>query len=506
MKRGTVYLVGAGPGDPDLLTVKAKRVLEKADAVIYDRLINKKILSYAGKDAEFIYVGKTPGNHALSQENINELLVKKAREDNVVVRLKGGDPFVFGRGGEEALYLVDHGCDFEIVPGVTSAIAVPAYAGIPVTHRESASSFSVITGHEKPGKKESSIPWNALSRETDTLVFLMGMGNIAFIVEQLTAKGKDCNTPVALVRCGTLPEQEILSGTLGNIVQKVNESSFQPPAVLIVGEVVKLREKLSWAEKRPLWGKRIVVTRPQAQAGSLVEKITERGGVVVELPVIEIVKEKDLQKLQYMIENLQDFDWVLFTSVNAVDIFFREMAVQMLDARIFKGISVGAIGPVTGHRLKQYGLLTDLIPRQYSAEGIIEALKKHIQPGQNILLPRAQGARTILPEELKALGATIEEIALYRAATSPDISQEAAADIRQGNIDMITFTSSSTVSAFVDIIGKEHVRTVDATAVVACIGPITADTARAAGFGVDIVAEKYTIEGLVEAIVREVKR
>jgi uroporphyrinogen III methyltransferase/synthase len=501
MKKGIVYLVGAGPGDPGLFTIKGKKALQRADAVIYDRLVSNKILSYASKKAERLYVGKVSGDHVLSQDKINELLVQKAREGKVVVRLKGGDPFVFGRGGEEVLYLQEHGCDFEVVPGITSATAVPAYAGIPVTHRDMSSSFAVITGHEKPGKKESSICWKEISHGVDTVVFLMGVENLSCIVEQLIDNGKAPGTPAALIRSGTLPGQEVLTGTLGDIVQKAEEKSFKPSAVFMVGDVVTLREKLSWVEKRPLWGKKVVVTRPEAQAASFVEKITELGGEAIELPAIEIVKETDLSGLYRAFKDIETYDWVVFTSVNAVDIFFDELSKQGLDIRTLKGVSICVIGPVTEQSLEQRGLLADMVPEQYCAEGIIEALKGRLQPGQKILLPRTRGARTVLLEGLQALRAKVDEIYLYKTAVPTDIDKQAFEGIIKGDVDILTFTSSSTVSNFVDLIGKQNVNHADSNVKVACIGPVTADTARRCGFSVDIEAKSYTIDGLVEALV-----
>lgn len=501
MKKGIVYLVGAGPGDPGLFTIKGKKALQRADAVIYDRLVSNKILSYASKKAERLYVGKVSGDHVLSQDKINELLVQKAREGKVVVRLKGGDPFVFGRGGEEVLYLQEHGCDFEVVPGITSATAVPAYAGIPVTHRDMSSSFAVITGHEKPGKKESSICWKEISHGVDTVVFLMGVENLSCIVEQLIDNGKAPGTPAALIRSGTLPGQEVLTGTLGDIVQKAEEKSFKPSAVFMVGDVVTLREKLSWVEKRPLWGKKVVVTRPEAQAVSFVEKITELGGEAIELPAIEIVKETDLSGLYRAFKDIETYDWIIFTSVNAVDIFFDELSKQGLDVRNLKGVNLCAIGPSTEQTVERKGLSADLVPARFCAEGIIESLKGRMQPGQKVLLPRARGARKILPEGLRELGIEVDETCLYTAASPDNTDREKLKEIIDGKADAITFTSSSAVSNFVDLIGKQNVNHADSNVKVACIGPVTADTARRCGFSVDIEAKTYTIDGLVEALV-----
>jgi uroporphyrinogen III methyltransferase/synthase len=500
VKNGCVYLIGAGPGDPGLLTLKGKKLLAGADVVIYDRLVGDRILSMANPEAELIYVGKASGNHALSQEEINELLVKKASAGKKVARLKGGDPFLFGRGGEEALFVREHGIDFEIVPGVTSAIAVPAYAGIPVTHRDSTSSFAVITGHERPDKTESSIKWKEIANGIGTLVFLMGVENLAFIVDNLVKQGRKPDTPVALVRWGTLPDQEVLTGTLKDIVQKVADNHFKPPAIIIVGDVVGLRADLSWIEKKPLWGKKIVVTRSRKQSSVLAERIAELGGEAIEFPTIEIVKEPDLSELYSCFEHIEDYSWILFTSVNTVDIFFTELRSRGLDIRDLKGINICAIGPATRERLESRGLKVDIVPAQYQAEGIIAALSPHIKAGQLLLLPRARGARGILPESIRQMGAQVDEVFLYRAVQSICISEKARNSIINGQVDLITFTSSSTVTNFVGIVGEKNISRITDQVKVACIGPITASTAVQHGFKVDITAREYTIEGLVEAI------
>lgn len=500
MSKGTVYLIGAGPGDPGLLTLKGRKLLEKADVVVYDRLVGDQILAYANPAAELIYVGKASGNHALPQEQINELLVNRASEGKKVARLKGGDPFLFGRGGEEALYVKEHGYEFEVVPGVTSAIAVPAYAGIPVTHRDAASSFAVITGHEKPDKKDSSIKWKEIACGVGTLVFLMGVENLPFIVENLLNNGRNPNTPVALVRWGTLPEQEVLTGTLSTIVKRVEETSFKPPAIIIVGEVVDLRQDLNWIEKKPLWGKKIVVTRSRKQASALAERISELGGEAIEFSTVEISREPDLSDLHDCFNHIEEYHWIIFTSVNAVDIFFNELKLAGHDIRSLKGLKVCAIGPATRERLESKGLIVDIVPNEYRAEGIIEELEKFIQVGHLVLLPRARGAREILPESIRRLGAQVDEVYLYRSIPSTGVSSNSRDSIVRGEVDLITFTSSSTVTNFVAMVGRENIEHIASRIKVACIGPITAETARQQGFKVDIMAREYTINGLVEAI------
>ncbi|MEA4926488.1 MAG: uroporphyrinogen-III C-methyltransferase [Syntrophomonadaceae bacterium] len=501
--KGLVYLIGAGPGDPGLFTIKGMKVLAQADVVVYDRLIGQEILDYARKDVEFIYVGKASSNHALPQEDINRLLVEKAREGKTVARLKGGDPFVFGRGGEEALYLREHGLDFEIVPGVTSAVAVPAYAGIPVTHRDATSSFAVITGHEKPGKEASSIQWSKIATGIGTLVFLMGVENLEFIVANLINAGRDQETPVALIRRGTFPDQEVLCGTLADIAAKVQKENFSPPAIIIVGETVNLRDELQWREKKPLWGAKILVTRARAQASGLSGRIRQEGGEAVEFPSIEIIREDDLAELHKAFKAISDYSWIIFTSVNSADIFFEELAGQGIDIRRLHGLKICAIGPATSERLTARGLIVDVIPEEYRAEGIIAKLNPMIKPGDRILLPRAQGAREILPESLRGLGAVVDEVIIYRAAPASRINPGHLQEIRNGEVDYITFTSSSTVKNFVEIVGTQYIQDFNDRVKVACIGPITARTAEEHGFSVDIIPEQYTIEALLEAISRD---
>lgn len=505
MNKVKVYLVGAGPGDPGLFTLKGKRLLEKAEVVVYDRLVGDDILAMANPEAEMIYVGKVSGRHALPQDEINALLVQKATEGKMVVRLKGGDPFLYGRGGEEAQYVLQHGFQYEVVPGITSAIAVPAYAGIPVTHRDATSSFAVITGHEKPGKTESSINWKEIATGIGTLVFLMGVENLGFICESLINNGRDPATPVALIREGTRPQQEVISGTLSNIVDKVAQAGFKPPAVIIVGEVVELRQELQWVESLPLWGKRIVVTRARAQASALAEGINELGGQAIEFPSILIKPEEDLRPLHRAFQSLDKYEWIIFTSVNAVDIFFDELIRQGMDIRDLKGVKICAIGPATEKRLIDRGLRVDSIPDEYRAEGIIKELKTRIVPSQWVLLPRARGARAILPDSLHRLGAHVNEVYLYEAITASKLSRDSLDQILNGAVDYLTFTSSSTVTNFVKIVGEENVPRIAEQIKVACIGPVTADTARKMGFIVHITADEYTISGLLKALVQDSK-
>jgi uroporphyrinogen III methyltransferase/synthase len=496
-----VYLVGAGPGDPNLITVKGKQAIEKADVIVYDRLASPQLMQNVRPDAERIYVGKLPDRHTMTQEEINELLVQKAEQGLVVTRLKGGDPFIFGRGGEEAERLVDAGIPFEIVPGITSAIAVPAYAGIPVTHRDFNSSFAIVTGHERPEKTESSINWEKLATATETIIFLMGVSNLAFIVEQLTKYGRDETTPIALIRWGTRIEQETLVGTLADIVQKVTEARFGSPAIIIVGEVVKLREKLSWFEHRPLFGKRVLVTRSRSQSSELSQLINDLGGESIEFPVIRLVEPQRVQALNEALADISDYQWVIFTSANGVKFFFDRIRKQKIDIRNMKA-NLAAIGPKTAAALEEKGLLVEALPEEYKAEALVEHLRPLVHKGEKVLLPRADIAREVLAVELREMGCEVTDVDAYDTKIDATNAQEIVTMLLEQQIDVITFTSSSTVRNFVHSIrlATTNMETLLQKTQIACIGPITAKTAENLGLKVDVVAEEYTIDGLVKAI------
>jgi uroporphyrinogen III methyltransferase/synthase len=497
-----VYLVGAGPGDPNLITVKGKQAIERADVIVYDRLASPQLLQNARPDAERIYVGKLPDRHTLTQDEINELLVEKAKEGNVVTRLKGGDPFIFGRGGEEAERLVDAGIPFEVVPGITSAIAVPAYAGIPVTHRDFNSSFAIVTGHERPEKTESSINWEKLATATETIIFLMGVSNLSFIVKQLTKYGRDATTPIALIRWGTRIEQETLVGTLSDIVDKVNDVRFGSPAIIIVGEVVKLREKLSWFERKPLFGKRILVTRARSQSSELTQMIDHLGGEAIEFPVIRLVEPKRGDMFNEALHHIGEYNWVIFTSVNGVKFFFDRIRKQKIDIRQMANARIAAIGPKTAAALEEKGLLVEALPDEYKAEALVEHLRPIVKQTEKILLPRADIAREVLAVELRAMGCDVTEVDAYDTKIDATNAQEIVNMFMQQQIDVLTFTSSSTVRNFVHSIrlATTDIETLLQKTQIACIGPITAKTAKELGLKVDVVAEEYTIDGLVKAV------
>jgi len=498
MKRGIVYLVGAGPGDYGLISLKAIECIKQADTIVYDRLADDRMLDHARPNVELIYVGKASSDHTMRQGDINQLLVDKALENKVVVRLKGGDPFVFGRGGEEALKLLEHAVPFEIVPGITSAISVPAYAGIPVTHRGIATSFAVITGHEDPTKVESTMKWDKLATAVDTLVFLMGVENLPYITSKLIEYGRPADTPAAVIRWGTKPEQEVLVTTVGQVAQDVAAKNLKPPAIFIVGHVVSLREKLAWFDNKLLFGKKILVTRAREQASVLTDGLAKLGADCIEAPAIKIVPPESYGELDDAIAHLKEYHWLIFTSANGVEYFFARMAVAGLDTRAIAA-KVAAIGSQTADKLKSYGITADSIPAEFRAEGIVEALADYIKPGMKILIPRALVARDLLPEKLTELGANVKVAPAYRTVAGDTNGQELAAKLEQGAIELVTFTSSSTVTNLLELLGENGAQLV-AKAKVACIGPITAETCLAHDIKPDVIAEEYTIKGLIEAI------
>lgn len=499
MKDGIVYLVGVGPGDPGLITLKAIEKIKAADVLVYDHLANKKFLEYAKRDAEVIYVGKRGGCHTMPQKEINSILLRKAEEGKVVARVKGGDPFIFGRGGEEAEALVDAGIPFEVVPGVTAGVAAPAYAGIPITHRDFTTTATFITGHEDPTKAESNLYWDRIATGVGTIVFFMGMARLEENMNKLMANGRDPNTPVALIRWGTTPEQETLVGTVADITAKAKAANFKPPAITVVGGVVSLREKLRWYDTRPLFGKRIVVTRAREQASDFVEVLERQGAYVVEFPTIEIVPPASWDAIDGALERLDTYDWALFTSVNGVKYFIERLKAKGRDVRDLKGIKLCAIGPKTASEIEALGLRLDFVPKEFRAEGIIEGLGD--VKGKRILLPRAEVAREILPEELTRMGATVDVVTAYRTLRPEGKTAEIKDLFRESKIDMVTFTSSSTVTNFLQMFeegeGAELLKGVE----VASIGPITAETAKKHGIETNIMPADYTIPALAEAIV-----
>jgi len=488
-------LAGAGPGDLGLVTLRAKEAVEQAQVIVYDYLCNPAILKWAPSDAEIVFAGKKAGQHTMTQEEINRLLVEKAQAGKRVVRLKGGDPFVFGRGGEEAEALVTAGLRFEVVPGVSSAIAVPAYAGIPVTHRDIASSFTVFTGHEDPAKQTTAIDYKALVAGQGTLVALMGMDRLESIVQELVSNGADIHLPVALIRWGTTGRQETLLGELGSIVAA--SDGFQPPAVAVFGRVVELREKLRWFEQRPLFGKRIVVTRSRKQSSALSGKLRILGADVYELPTIRIEPPENLRAFGELVRDAFQYDWLIFTSVNGVEAFFDMFYRLYNDSRSIGNVKIAAIGPATAQRIKDFHLAVDLQPKEFVAEAIIsELLQFGSVDNLRFLLARAEGAREFLSKRLTELGAIVDEAIAYRTVPETTDPSGGLDRFRAEGADLITFTSSSTVENFLVL----QLR-LPGTLKTASIGPITSETMRKNGLKVDVEAAKYDIDGLVGAIV-----
>ena len=500
MKIGKVYLVGAGPGDPGLITLKGVEVLKQADCVIYDFLANARLLEHAKAGSEHIYVGKKGSSNTIEQEEISALIIKKARAGKLVVRLKGGDPFVFGRGGEEAEELQKASIPFEVISGVTSAIAGPAYAGIPLTHRDLASSVTFITGQEDPLKERSNIAWDRLSTGRGTLVFLMGWKNLPFIMSKLAENGWDAATPVAIVRWGTLTKQECVTGRLDNILSLAKERDMKPPVITIVGDVVKLRERLNWFETKSLFGKRIVVTRALEQAGVFSTLLEAAGAEPVIFPTIKTVAPPSWKELDAAIKRLSVYDWAIFTSANGVKYFYERLRRLGYDLRELKGVKLCAVGPRTEEAITSLGINVDFTPKEYRAEAIISGLGKRAIKGRRCLLPRAMQAREILPEEIKRLGGRCDVCPAYKTIRPRKEAGALKEQLADGSIDMVTFTSSSTVTNFAKNFTKKELALLMAGVKVACIGPITADTAKALGFNVDVMPEKYTVPALAEAM------
>jgi uroporphyrinogen III methyltransferase/synthase len=501
LNKGKVYLVGAGPGDPGLITVAGKERIAGAEVIIYDYLANDELLSYASPEAELIYAGKVGGAHNREQWQINDLLVEKAREGKTVVRLKGGDPFIFGRGGEECEALVDAGIPFEVVPGVTAGIGAPAYAGIPLTHRNFTTSVAFVTGHEHPDKETSEIDWERLSLGSGTVVFYMGMKNLPQIAGNLMAHGRSPETPVALIRWGTRPEQQVLTGTLADIADRAAKASFKPPAVTIVGEVVRLREKLAWFDNRPLSGRGIIVTRAADQAGEFSAMLSGLGARVLECPTIHIVPPEDYSELDRAISSLDRFHWIIFSSVNAVRYFFERIAAAGLDARAIGDARVCAVGPKTAAALTPHGIRADLVPTDYKGEGVVEAFSSMDVKGLNFLFPRGDKARDVIPAGIELMGGEVAAPVAYRNMRPASAPDEVLQALEGKRIDCVTFTSSSTVENLAAMLGESRFLRLLEGVAVAAIGPVTAASCREIGLEVAIEPKEYTLPAMTAAIV-----
>ena len=502
---GKVYLVGAGPGDPGLMTVKGLRCLERAQLVVYDRLLDSSLLENVPQSAERMYVGKERGRQAMSQDEINQALVDGAAAGMEVVRLKGGDPFVFGRGGEEALALAERDIPFEVVPGVTSPVGAAAYSGIPLTHRGVASTFTVVSGSEDPSKPESATQWDVLARTGGTLVVLMGWKELEKIVEALRCNGMDPATPAALVQWGTWPRQKTVTGRLEDIVNRGREAGLQPPVVAIVGKVVELREQLRWFDKKPLWGKKVLITRSRSQASRLKELVKDLGAYPIELPTIQTVPLEDYSELDAALERLSDFGWVFFASVNAVEAVFSRLAARddARDARAFGPAKVGAVGPATAVALTERGIVPDYLPANSTSQAVADEMAGWDWKGVPALLPGADIGRDLLAQSLTRMGAKVQQVAAYRTVPAPDIGRLAREALDEG-IDIATFTSSSTVRNLLDALNGDGSKL--ECSIIACIGPTTAATAKELGLRVDLVAENHNVEGLAESLVGYLQR
>jgi len=497
---GRVYLIGAGPGDSDLITIKAVRCLETSSCVVYDYLVNTDLLKYAPRSAELIHVGKKGGEAHISQEQINALLVQKAQTGMTVARLKGGDPFIFGRGGEEAAALAEAGIRFEVVPGITSGYAAPAYAGIPVTHRDLSSSVTFITGHEDPSKEDSFIDWEALSRNMGTLVFFMGVKNLPEIVEKLLQYGRSSNTPIALIQWGTYLRQEVLTATLDSIVQQAQLTGFSAPAIIVVGEVVRLREQLKWFEARPLFGRRILITRPKEQAEPLRAQLAELGAEVILFPTVEVREPASWQPLDEAIQHINRYQWLIFTSVNGVENFFARFQKIRKDIRELGRVKIAAIGPATEKMIRRFLLGVETVPDEFKAENLVESLKGKVMKGSRVLLPRAKVAREVLPDELRNQGAQVDVVEAYETVIPKASRWRLEQSLEERPLDMVVFTSSSTVSNLAEIVAPTALIQLLEKTAVAAIGPITAQAVEKLGLKVSVQPDHYTVPALVEAI------
>jgi len=501
---GKVFLVGSGPGDPGLITVRGRQLIESADAVVYDALANSTLLPPGARETgrpELYYVGKRGGaKDPVTQDEINQLLVRLAREGKRVVRLKGGDPFVFGRGSEEAQAMNDASVPFEVVPGVTAGIAAAAYAGIPVTHRGLSTSVTFVTGHEDPSKPHTQTNWSALAKAGGTIVLYMGVKTLASITDALMKGGMSPETPAAAIQWGTQPRQRTVVATLDTIAAKALEENISAPAIIVIGWSVVLRDELSWFEKRPLFGRRIVVTRSTQQAQALTEKLRDLGADVIEMPATQIAR-LDLAPLREAITELSRYQWLILTSQNAVSIFWEQLLGEGRDARALAGLKVAAVGPATAGTLLEHGVAVDVVPQRFVAEGLLEMMRERDDvASKRILYVTGEGSRDVLPQGLREIGAEVNVIAAYRSIADGQGAERLARAIEAGKLDLATFTSGSAVRGYVDAIGEDLAAQVPA----ASIGPQTSDALREAGIEVKAEAKESTLDGLVSAVVSAV--
>jgi uroporphyrinogen III methyltransferase/synthase len=495
---GVVYLVGAGPGDPGLMTARSLELIASADAIFHDRLIPAGALDGAREDAELVYVGKAPGGPSVPQDEIGERLIEAARAGKSIVRLKGGDPFVFGRGGEEGEALREAGVEFEVVPGVTAGVAASAYAGIPVTHRDDASAVAFVTGHEDPEKPETALDWEALARFPGTLVFYMGVKRLRDNAAALIAAGRDAGEAAAAVERGTMAGQRTVVATLGSLAEAVDREGIGAPALIVVGPVVERREALAWLERRPLHGRRVVVTRARAQASGLAATLRALGAEAIELPAIRIEPRTESEDVRRAVGRIGDYALVCLTSPNGVRLLFEALAAAGRDARALAGATVAAIGAGTARALAERGVVADVVPERFVAEALVEALASTEVEGRRALVARAVEARDVLPDALRERGAEVDVVALYETLRE---EPDAAAVEAAWDADYVTFTSSSTVRNLTEALGDRFPR----AARVVSIGPITSEAVRAAGLAVDVEAERHDVDGLVEALLADAR-
>ena len=496
-EQGICYLVGAGPGDVGLVTLKAKECIEKCDVLVYDALSSAELVGWTRKGCELIFAGKRAADHAIPQDEINALIVEKTLQGKIVTRLKGGDPMIFGRGGEEAAELAEAGVKFEIVPGISSTIAGPAYAGIPVTHRDHCSQLTIFTGHEDPTKGETSLDFDQLAKTPGTKVFVMGVSRLRGICEEFIKGGASPETPIALTRWATTGKHQTVEGTLETIAGIVEKANFKSPAVAVIGDVVKERKKINWFETRPLFGKRIVVTRTREQAGELSKQLGDLGADVIELPTIRIEHPQDKKEFAQMVADAHTYDWLIFTSPNGVEKFFDAFYATYQDARSLGGCRIAAIGPSTEAKIREYRFAVDLLPKKFVAEGLIEAFEKESIEHLKILWVKAEETRDVLYHGLSALGAIVDSCLAYRTVPETGDPTGAGRQLREEGVDMITFTSGSTVESFfaMDIPWPDGCKA-------ASIGPVTSKTLKEFGVDEPIEAADHNIPGLVQAILK----
>ncbi|VAX32488.1 Uroporphyrinogen-III methyltransferase / Uroporphyrinogen-III synthase [hydrothermal vent metagenome] len=498
-RQGRVILVGAGPGDEGLLTLRGKEWLERADVIVYDHLVNWNMMRFAHANAETIYAGKKAGHASFEQEKINEILIDNARQGKTVVRLKGGDPFIFGRGGEEAIALKNAGIPIFVVPGVTSPVGVAAYAGIPLTHRDISSTVSIITGSNEKNRGDMHIDWEKIASRSGTLVFLMGARKLPLICDKLIRFGKDPDTPIAVIQWGTTARQKTWTGTLKTIVDIAMKENIAPPALTIIGEVVAMKPLIEWYEALPLFGKTVVITRAENQGDSMIQQLQEKGAEPVSFPVIQTVPPDDWSPLDRALACLSEYHGLIFTSVDGVKFFMRRLKETAQDIRELKGVRIYTIGPKTEKAVRDFGMQVDCVPENFVAESLIESLGRENVQGKRFLIPRALVAREILPDQLRAMGAEVDVVPAYQTVPPTRKNEVLAQRLQEGTVDVITFTSSSTVTNFLEQTGAElrpHLEGIT----FACIGPITADTAKKNGLKVAIIPKEFTVDALVTAI------